>query len=140
MKLCAPAILYLILSVIALVLNFQYSIKSFLLHVVFICIWTFILNWICKKGYKPVSWGLVILPYLFAALVILIAAEFIHLKRAGYLENFTEGASINEIPLTNNVSNKLINGQKQQKESIKEEELIKKREYIKKKKLIKQKK
>jgi len=106
MKLCAPAILYLVLSIIALIFNFQCSISSVLLHVVFIGIWTFILNWICKKGYKEVSWLLVLLPYLFAGLVILIAVEFISLKKGGYLENFTEETN-NNIDINNNLK-KLI--------------------------------
>jgi hypothetical protein len=85
MKLCAPAILYLVLSIIALVLNLQYSISSVLMHIIFVGIWTFILNWICKKGYIEVSWLLVLLPYIYAFLVILIASEFISMKKGGYL-------------------------------------------------------
>jgi uncharacterized membrane protein YpjA len=75
MKLCAPAILYLVLSIIALIFNAKFSILSILLHVLFIGLWTLVLNWICSKGLVWVSWVLVVLPYLFAFLVILIAAE-----------------------------------------------------------------
>jgi len=79
MKLCAPAIVYLVLAVIALFVNSQFSFLSIFLHLFFIGLWTFILNWICNKGYKWISWLLVIIPYLFAALVILIASEFMAL-------------------------------------------------------------
>ena len=80
MKLCPPAIVYLVLSVIALIFNFTYSIKSALIHIVFIGLWTVVLNYICKKGFVWVSWMLVIIPYVFMALVTLIAVEFIALS------------------------------------------------------------
>lgn len=77
MKLCTPAIVYLVLAVIGLVLNFmKFSLFSGIVHIAFVFIWTFILNWICSKGYSWASWLLVILPYVFIALVVLIAAEF----------------------------------------------------------------
>ena len=77
MKLCTPAIVYLVLAVIGLVLNFmRLSLASGLVHIAFVFIWTFVLNWICSKGYTWVSWLLVILPYVFIALVVLIASEF----------------------------------------------------------------
>ena len=82
MKLCAPAIVYLVLSIIALIFNAKFSVLSIVLHVLFIGLWTLILNWICSKGLTWVSWLLVVLPYVFAFLVILIAAEFIALSRA----------------------------------------------------------
>ena len=82
MKLCAPAILYLVLAVIALILNCQYSTSSIIMHILFIVVWTLILNWICSKGLKWVSWLLVVIPYLFAALVILIATEIIIINDA----------------------------------------------------------
>ena len=91
MKLCAPAVVYLVLAIIALVLNMQCSFLSVFLHVIFIGLWTFILNWICSKGFKWVSWGLVVLPYLFAALVWLIGFEIMALNgKEGFTEGFTD--------------------------------------------------
>jgi len=82
MKLCPPAIVYLVLAVIGLVLNFMnLSLLSGIVHIAFVFIYTFVLNWICSKGYTWVSWLLVILPYVFIALVVLIAAEFSVLLR-----------------------------------------------------------
>uniref|UniRef100_A0A6C0HYX1 Uncharacterized protein n=1 Tax=viral metagenome TaxID=1070528 RepID=A0A6C0HYX1_9ZZZZ len=94
MKLCTPAVVYLVLAIIALIFNMQCSFLSVFLHVVFIGIWTFILNWICKKGFKWVSWGLVVLPYLFAALVWLIGVEIMAINGK---EGFTEGLTTAEI-------------------------------------------
>ena len=106
MKLCTPAVVYLVLAIIALVLNMRFSMVSILLHVAFIGLWTFILNWICKKGFKWVSWGLVVLPYLFAALVWLIGVEIMAINGKKVLgsstskwykqEGFTEGLTVEE--------------------------------------------
>jgi hypothetical protein len=89
MKLCTPAIVYLVLAIIALIFNIQYSFLSIFLHVIFIGLWTFILNWICKKGFVWISWTLVVLPYLFAALVWLIAIEIIAINKMSN-EGFTD--------------------------------------------------
>ena len=41
------------------------------MKLVFAFIWTFILAWLCKKGYKSISWFLVLLPYIIMALAML---------------------------------------------------------------------
>ena len=89
MKLCTPAIVYLVLAAIGLIMQFNYYASSknpmwtIIVHIVFIGLWTAILNWICAKGYKSVSWALVIIPYAFMALTVFIAAEFIALRQIG---------------------------------------------------------
>jgi hypothetical protein len=99
MKLCAPAVVYLLISVVALVFNLQYSFLSVLVHIAFIGIWTLILNWICSKKLVWVSWLLVIIPYLFSALVILIAIEFLVLN--DMLKNQPEMMNDNFKPYNN---------------------------------------
>ena len=87
MKLCTPAILYLVLASIALIFSMQLSFLTVFIHIIFIGVWTFILNWICRNGLTWVSWLLVLLPYLFMGLVILIAIEILamdELKAQGY--------------------------------------------------------
>lgn len=87
MKLCSPAVLYLVLATIGLILQFNYYASSrnplltIIVHIVFIGLWTAILNWICAKGYTSVSWALVIIPYAFMALTVFIAAEFLMLNQ-----------------------------------------------------------
>tara|TARA_B110000305_G_C19002543_1_gene431147 strand:- start:197 stop:514 length:318 start_codon:yes stop_codon:yes gene_type:complete len=82
-KLCTPAYVYLVISVVSiLVLMFQnggntntYCVGSFecpvantslifLGEIIYVIFWTFILNLICKSGYKNISWFLVILPFV----------------------------------------------------------------------------
>jgi hypothetical protein len=82
-KLCTPAYVYLVISVVSiLVLMFQnggntntYCVGSFecpvantslifLGEIIYVIFWTFILNLICKSGYKNISWFLVLLPFV----------------------------------------------------------------------------
>ena len=82
--LCTPAYVYLVMSVISIVLmmlqnagnnkmfclgNYECNVDSpglvFLGQVVYTVFWVFLLNWICSKGYKNLSWFLVLLPFLF---------------------------------------------------------------------------
>jgi len=74
MNICAPALVYLILSVIGLFIGA----KMFtVIHVIGILLWTFILNFLCSKGYKTLSWILVLLPIIFMFFVIFIAFGFL---------------------------------------------------------------
>jgi hypothetical protein len=88
-SLCKPAYVYLVISVIASVVllvqnsgnyntycvgSFECPVPStalmFLIKFISIAFWTFVLNAICKAGYKQVSWFLVILPFLVAFITI----------------------------------------------------------------------
>ena len=72
MRLCTPAFVYLVISIIALIWNFQISFRSAIVHLFVIGLWTYILNWFCEKGYVGVSWALVLLPYAFTAFFMLV--------------------------------------------------------------------
>jgi hypothetical protein len=92
MKLCPPAMVYLFIAILALILNLKFSIMSVIIHIFFIAAWTFILNWICSKGYVWISWVLVLLPYIFTGLIVLIAAEIIAINKldsAGKITYYT---------------------------------------------------
>ena len=69
-KLCTPAKIYFAIAVIASIFALFSGVKIFaiLLKLVFAFIWTFILGWLCDKGYKSLSWFLVLLPYIVVAL------------------------------------------------------------------------
>jgi len=65
-KLCTPAKIYFAIAVLAIIFalfsgfSFIYAFWKLL----FAFIWTYILSWLCKKGYKTLSWVLVLLPYI----------------------------------------------------------------------------
>ena len=97
-KLCTPAYVYLVISVIAVVAMMfqnagnsnkycvgQYSCQVpstagvFIAKGLYIAFWTFILNALCKAGYKQFSWFMVLLPFIMFFVIIglglLIAAD-----------------------------------------------------------------
>ena len=78
-KLCTPAMIYFVLSVITLVIGVftNFHILSLLIKGLFILVWTWFLNYLCKKGYSVISWILVILPFLMMFGVIAMAMEVV---------------------------------------------------------------
>ena len=90
--LCAPSMLYFIISIIALIVailmnlghnnklvlgNYSMNVVNttliFIIKLIFILFWTWILNLICKDGYEVISWILVFLPFIAIFLCILAA-------------------------------------------------------------------
>ena len=64
-KLCTPAMLYLIFSAITIIYGVMQNFKpmTLVVNVLFVALWTWILNWLCSKGYSIISWVLVVLPF-----------------------------------------------------------------------------
>ena len=88
-SLCTPASVYLFINVIIFISiaiqNFgnttQYCVgqykcqipntfSMFLFKALYILFWTFVLNAICKAGYKEVSWFMVLLPIILLFIII----------------------------------------------------------------------
>ena len=82
-NLCTPAMVYLIISIIALIPvmiqnisnrrkycvgNYQCKVPStinlFIAKGLYIIVWTFLLDYLCRKGYKQISWVIVLLPFV----------------------------------------------------------------------------
>jgi len=76
-NLCMPSQIYLAISALALVFAAfnSFSIIVILVKIIFIGLWTFILNWICQKGYETISWILVIFPYVILFIMFLFGRE-----------------------------------------------------------------
>ena len=72
-ELCTPAKLYFFLAVLACVIALfnRVAFSTVLVKLVFAFIWTYILSWLCKKGWKSLAWFLVLLPYILILLVLL---------------------------------------------------------------------
>ena len=51
------------------------------MNLVFAFIWTYVLGWLCNKGYSSISWFLVLLPYIIMALAILKIYNVTHEQR-----------------------------------------------------------
>jgi hypothetical protein len=69
-KLCTPAKIYFAITVIAsIVMLFSgVSFIAVFIKLFFSFIWTFVLSWLCSKGFTSVSWFLVLLPYIILLL------------------------------------------------------------------------
>jgi hypothetical protein len=90
-KLCTPALIYLILSMITLAVmalqnifnvdtyclgNFECQTTNaiwliFVIKFIYVLFWTWILNLICKAGYTNVSWFLLLIPYILFFIIIM---------------------------------------------------------------------
>ena len=71
-KLCTPAKIYFAIAVIAsIVMLFKgVSFLAVFVKMIFAFIWTFVLGWLCNKGFKSISWFLVLLPYIILVLAM----------------------------------------------------------------------
>jgi len=81
-KLCTPAYVYLVISMIAVLVMWiqnyynvdvyclgEYSCKIstylvFIIKIVYIIFWTWILNLVCESGATYIAWFLVLFPYI----------------------------------------------------------------------------
>ena len=72
-KLCMPAKIYFSIAVIATIVALFSGVPILMafMKLVFAFIWTYLLGWLCKKGYASISWFLVLLPYIIIALAML---------------------------------------------------------------------
>ena len=88
-KLCTPAYLYLVISVVSILIimfqnggntdsyclgNYECPVPStslvFFFKFLYVAFWTFVLDSICKAGHKKISWFLVLLPFLLFFVLI----------------------------------------------------------------------
>jgi RsiW-degrading membrane proteinase PrsW (M82 family) len=72
-SLCSPALLYLFLGVFSLIgmIFSQVKATSIIIQGIFIFIWTWVLNYICRAGHTGISWFLVILPFVITAILMI---------------------------------------------------------------------
>jgi hypothetical protein len=72
-KLCTPAKIYFAIAVIASIFALLrgVSFNVILMKMVFAFAWTYILGWLCNKGFSYLSWFLVLLPYIVIVLAML---------------------------------------------------------------------
>ena len=88
-NLCTPAHLYLVISVVGLVVSMIQNSGNtntyclgpyncgvpdtkmvFLGQAVYIALWTYVLQQICKSGYKNVSWFIVLIPFILMGIML----------------------------------------------------------------------
>jgi len=82
-QLCTPAEVYFAIAVIATVIGLfnGFSLMMAFWKLVFAFIWTYVLGWLCSKGWKGLSWFLVLLPYILILLAMLNIYHVTHEQR-----------------------------------------------------------
>lgn len=82
-KLCTPAVIYLVLSVIAILMAImkRMSMMTVIVKTLFVLLWTWFLNFLCSKGYSGISWFLVLLPFIFIVLAVFCAIDMAAMMR-----------------------------------------------------------
>ncbi len=67
-KLCTPAYIYFVVSLIYLLMNSlnNFNIMNIIVNIFFIMIGAGALNFLCSKGYSIISWIIIILPIAFS--------------------------------------------------------------------------
>lgn len=77
MKLCDPAMVYFGLACISILFGLMGSIgaRSLIAKGIYAIIWTYILNFLCEKGYKTLSWFLVILPFVMMFGIVAVVLD-----------------------------------------------------------------
>lgn len=78
-KYCTPAQLYLILGAIGIIMGFlkNYGVWTLLTEALFLVIWAWVLNWLCSKGFKSISWILVLLPFIMAFFTYFVVKDVV---------------------------------------------------------------
>ena len=87
-RFCTPAQLYLILAGISLLTAFfnDFKVITLVVNGIFVLIWGWILNWLCSKGLKAISWILVLLPFILFIFTFFFAKDIV--SNAVHAEGF----------------------------------------------------
>lgn len=98
MNLCTPATIYLVLSAIGIIMiafqNYgmspnmycvgnvqcpvQSSVPIFIMKILYVALWTFILNTLCSYGYNQLAWFLLLLPFILFLVLIFMVGNFMN--------------------------------------------------------------
>ena len=80
--LCTPAHLYLVLSIIAIIIGIfhKFSAMALLVKMFWVALWTYLLNFLCKKGLSTVAWIFVVLPFIamIASIILVLEGHKVH--------------------------------------------------------------
>ena len=74
MSICPPALLYLILGLLAIfgLIIRRINAPIIVFKSIIVLLWTWFLSFLCTKGYETVSWILVLLPYILMIIFVMI--------------------------------------------------------------------
>jgi hypothetical protein len=78
-KMCEPAKIYLVVTVIFIVLSVfnGLSALTLLVKAAFAVIWTLFLNWLCSKGFSGLAWIIILMPFIFLFLAMFTTMDVV---------------------------------------------------------------
>ena len=93
-SLCTPALVFFVISVVSLFVmifdnlentrtycvgnvscNVANTSMIFIFEIMFLVFWTWLLNFICSRGYPGVAWFILLFPYILLFMVVLMVAS-----------------------------------------------------------------
>lgn len=112
MNLCTPATIYFVLSAIGIIMlafqnygmspnmycvgNVQCPVQTttpiFIMKILYIALWTFILNTLCSYGYTQLAWFLLLLPFILFFIMIFMVGTLLN-KRTTSIPSIASSAS-----------------------------------------------
>ena len=99
MDLCTPALVYLALSSLSFIAMARgMSASTLFINIVFILVWTILLNVLCQRGYTSLSWILVLLPIILLAITVVFIGQVA--LAAALSKNSVSPSSISITPST----------------------------------------
>lgn len=106
MKICPPAIIYLIFSLTQIIIDifkglYNTSVIKFIVMVMI----TILLNILCENGLGVISWIIVFVPFILMTVIVSLLLYIFGLKASTGTLNFTCDSSMNQF---NDVSNNII--------------------------------
>ena len=96
-RFCTPAQLYLILAGISLLTAFfnDFKVMTLVMNGIFVLLWGWILNWLCSKGLKAISWILVLLPFILFIFTFFFAKDI--MSNVAHGEGFCTADDVTKI-------------------------------------------
>jgi len=84
MYLCTPALVYLVLSILTvIVLIVQKAFDGIIMNIACSLAWLWLLQILCNRGYITLAWVLVFLPFIIGAIIIILLVSVLSSIPAG---------------------------------------------------------
>jgi len=83
MEFCGPTIFNLVLGTISIIAQIVIgsSTLSIMVDILFVILWTFLLNYLCSIGWSFLGWLLVLFPFVVLLLLYLLTVDISLMKR-----------------------------------------------------------
>lgn len=97
---CLPTVFYVTLATVSILIrairgNYDANIAILVGELIHALFWTFIMYWLCSRGYSLLSWFILLIP-------LILTAAFIILYETTFLHNMTNTANNSDTTVTHN--------------------------------------